>query len=139
MRTPTFDPSGDETEIEDEYTSRRVCETTVQIFPPATGYQSLLDSPESLPSPPLIPTPYTQQLQLNSKEKFAAVSEYFNHPSDSEMDFEVNTKKPSYSHPSQFSEVNVCNSQLPQEDSTVLHSQTMLNSTALLSPTSQQG
>ena len=116
-----------------------MCEKTVQIFPPATAYQSLLDSPESLPSPPLIPTPYTQQLELNSKEKFAAVSEYFNHPSDSELDFEVNSNKPSNSQTSQILEVNISHSQLPQQESTAMRSQTMLNSTALLSPTSQQG
>ena len=100
---------------------------------------SFFNSPESLPSPPLVPTPYTQKLEQNIHQRFAAVADHFNNPSDSEMDFEVNTC-PRLPDNSTQCHIGVHSTEVSAANNVpVLQSQTALNDTLLLSPSVPPG
>ena len=138
VSTPNFGQSGDETEIDEEFHSLRRSSTRPSKTSPDAAH-SFFNSPESLPSPPLIPTPYTQHLEQNIHERFAAVADHFNNPSDSEMDFEVNTCPTLDNYSTQF-HVGVHSTEVKASNNLpVLQSQTALNDTLLLSPSVPPG
>ena len=138
VSTPNFGQSGDETEIDEEFHSLRRSSRRPTKTPP-DAVHSFFNSPESLPSPPLIPTPYTQKLEQNIHQRFAAVADHFNNPSDSEMDFEVNTC-PRLPDNSTQCHIGVHSTEVSAAKNVpVLQSQTALNDTLLLSPSVPPG